>query len=320
MRELKRNRMNESDSRYFNGYTDNTVPNVPYGTGGIPQYNPMVVNDRIELMDDVIKKLEDYWYSEDPKLEDEVTRITKKEEVLYIKDISWELDNPDVVTVKFGLVAFDGSNDRVAETREIEINFENFLGRDIEGDLVIFISKKIKSMLDGVLHGGLYNENKEMRKTKRSLESRGIRRRFTESEESNVIYTAKKAWFDSEEDSYEKGVIDSGVSWDINLDLSANSLEDLFKKVQKSLYMNGKGYSWGVELSDMNGETCFLVEYEGDENNDLASDSQIDDWKNGDERLWLVRGRVRVMKAIKPSNVPDEEMEAFARANGLDIL
>lgn len=159
-----------------------------------------------------------------------------------------------------------------------------------------------------------------MRELKRSLESRGIRRRFTESEESNVIYTAKKAWFDSEEDSYEKGVIDSGVSWDINLDLSANSLEDLFKKVQKSLYMNGKGYSWGVELSDMNGDTCFLVEYEGDENNDLASDSQIDDWKNGDERLWLVRGRVRVMKAIKPSNVPDEEMKAFARANGLDIM
>ena len=168
MRELKRSRMNESDSRYFNGYTDNTVPNVPYGTGGIPQYNPMVVNDRIELMDDVIKKLEDYWYSEDPKLEDEVTRTTKREEVLYIKDIYWELDNPDVVTVKFGLEAFDGSNDRVAETREIEINFENFLGRDIEGDLVIFISKKIKSLLDSVLHGGLYKENKTMRELKRN--------------------------------------------------------------------------------------------------------------------------------------------------------
>jgi hypothetical protein len=76
-----------------------------------------------------------------------------------------------------------------------------------------------------------------MRELKRSLESRGIRR-FTESEESNVIYTAKKAWFDSEEDSYEKGVIDSGVSWDINLDLSANSLEDLFKKVQKREVLN----------------------------------------------------------------------------------
>ena len=84
--------------------------------------------------------------------------------------------------------------------------------------------------------------------------------------------------------------------------------------------MDDKGYYWSVELSDMNNETCFAVEYEGDEENDLASDSQIEDWKNGDERLWLVRGRVRVMKAIKPSNVPDEEMEAFARANGLDVF
>lgn len=138
--------------------------------------------------------------------------------------------------------------------------------------------------------------------------------------EGSVIYTAKKAWFDSEEDSYEKGVIDSGVSWDINLDLTANSLGDLFKKVQKSLYMNGKGYYWSVELSDMNGETCFAVEYEGDENNDLASDSQLDDWKNGDERLWLVRGRVPVLKTMKPSNVPDDEMEAFARENHLEIM
>ena len=139
----------------------------------------------------------------------------------------------------------------------------------------------------------------------RRFESRGIRRRFNEAQESNVIYTAKTAWFDSEEDSYEEGVIGGGTSWDINLDLSANSLEELFKKVQRKLYMDDKGYYWSVELSDMNNETCFLAE--------------IDAWENGDERLWLVRGRVRVMKAIKPSNVPDEEMEAFARANGLDI-
>lgn len=154
----------------------------------------------------------------------------------------------------------------------------------------------------------------------RRFESRGIRRRFNEAEESNVIYTAKFADFYSEEDSYEEGVIGGGAQWDINLDLEAKSLDELFRKVKKALYMDGKGYYWGVELSDINDETCFMVDYEGDEDNDLASDSQIEDWKNGDERLWLVRGRVRVMKAIKPSNVPDDEMEAFARANGLDIV
>ena len=119
------------DPMYFNGYTYDTVPDVP-SIGGIPQYNPMIVDDRIELMDEVIKQLEDYWYSEDPRLEDKITRVTNRGENLYVKDIYWKLDNPDVVTVKFGLAGFDGSNDRLAETRDIEINFENFLGRDIE--------------------------------------------------------------------------------------------------------------------------------------------------------------------------------------------
>lgn len=163
-------KVNESDSMYFNGYTYDTVPDVP-SIGGIPQYNPMIVDDRIELMDEVIKQLEDYWYSEDPNLEDKVTRVTKRDEVLYVKDIYWKLENPDVVTVKFGLSGFDGSNDRLAETREIEINFESFIGRDIEGDLVRFLSKRIKSLLDSVLHGGLYNDYKNIKEDK-SLEYR----------------------------------------------------------------------------------------------------------------------------------------------------
>lgn len=162
MTKIKRSRkVNESDPMYFNGYTYETVPDVP-SIGGIPQYNPMIVDDRIELMDEVIKELEEYWYSEDPNLEDEITRVTSRGEDLYVKDIYWKLDNPDVVTVKFGLNGFDGSNDRVAETREIEINFENFLGRDIEGDLVKFLSSNIKSLLDSVLHGGLYSYSKNI--------------------------------------------------------------------------------------------------------------------------------------------------------------
>ena len=164
MTKIKRSiKVNESDPMYFNGYTYDTVPDVP-SIGGIPQYNPMIVDDRIELMDEVIKELEDYWYSEDPNLEDEITRVTKRDEDLYVKDIYWKLDNPDVVTVKFGLSGFDGSNDRVAETREIEIDFENFLGRDIAGDLVMFLSDRIKSLLDSVLHGGLYSEGRNIDK------------------------------------------------------------------------------------------------------------------------------------------------------------
>ena len=43
----------------------------------------MIVDDRIELMDEVIKQLEDYWYSEDPKLEDEITRITNEDLLIF---------------------------------------------------------------------------------------------------------------------------------------------------------------------------------------------------------------------------------------------
>ena len=64
--------------------------------------------------------------------------------------------------------AFNGSNDRSYETREIDIDFENFLGRDIEGDLVRFLSKRIKSLLDSVLHGGLYKEGKNTIRIRRS--------------------------------------------------------------------------------------------------------------------------------------------------------
>ena len=41
------------------------------------------MDDRIELMDEVIKQLEDYWYSEDPKLEDEITRITNEDLLIF---------------------------------------------------------------------------------------------------------------------------------------------------------------------------------------------------------------------------------------------
>lgn len=162
---------------------------------------------------------------------------------------------------------------------------------------------------------------KPVRRQTRRFESRGIRRRFNEAEESNVIYTADFADFWSEETTYEGGDIGGGTEWEIRLDLESNTLEGLFDKIQKKLYMysDDEDYSWSVQLSEMNGWTSFEVNYLGDEQNSPASKRQIEAWKDGDETLWSVYGSVRVKKTVKPSNVPDEEMEAFARANGLDI-
>ena len=156
----------------------------------------------------------------------------------------------------------------------------------------------------------------------RRFESRDIRRRFNESEESNIIYTANRASFYSEEDSYEEGIIDSGVSWDENLNIKAKSLDELFRKVKQELGMsqNNNDYFWEVESSDMNNRSCFLVNYMADEENYLASKSQIENWKKGKQRLWLVSGSIRIMKTVNPSNVPDDELEVFARENNLDIV
>ena len=180
----------------------------------------MIVDDRIELMDEVIKELEDYWYSEDPDLEDEIIRITKRDEELYVKDIFWKLEDPDVVTVSFGLAGFDGSNDRLAETREIEINFENFLGRDIEGDLVRFLSKRIKSLLDSVLHGGLYNEYKNMIRIRRSRkleqENRGELKRLVQRLVGTLnlvsYYTREFEKYISDDKSDKSDIIDTYLS------------------------------------------------------------------------------------------------------------
>lgn len=140
--------------------------------------------------------------------------------------------------------------------------------------------------------------------------------------EGSVIYKAKYADFYSEEDSYENGAFGRDIFWDYQLDLEASSLKELFTKIKKELGMESKDFYWGVELSDMNGKTCFKVDYEGDEEDTLiaASKREIEDWKKGNQRLWLIRGTIPVLKAVKPSNVPDDEMEAFARENHLEIL
>lgn len=162
---------------------------------------------------------------------------------------------------------------------------------------------------------------KPVSRATRRFESRGIRRRFNEAEESNVIYTADEAWFMSEETEYESGDIGGGSEWSESLRLESNTLEGLFDKIQKKLYMSvdDEDYYWSVQLSDMNGWTSFEVSYLADENNSVASNRQIEDWKNGDKQLWSVYCSIIVKKTVKPSNVPDEEMEAFARANGLII-
>ena len=160
------------------------------------------------------------------------------------------------------------------------------------------------------------NENRSRR-----FESRSLRRRFNESEESDVLYTAKDAWFRSEETTYEEGDIGGGTEWVEKLNLESNTLEGLFDKIQEKLYMNAddERFYWSVQLSDMNGWTSFECSYLADENNYFASDRHIEDWKNGNETLWDVYCSVIVEKTVKASNVPDEEMEALADKLGLDV-
>ena len=155
--------------------------------------------------------------------------------------------------------------------------------------------------------------------TSRRFESRRIR---NEANDGNVIYVARRVEFTQEEDSYTDGILLNGgyYEWVDTLNIEASSLDELFKKIKKALYMDSSKYSWAVELSYMNNQSCICVEYEGDKDSTPASEGQINAWKRGEEQLFLVRGRIPVLKTVKASNVPDEEMEALAQKNDMNIF
>lgn len=150
----------------------------------------------------------------------------------------------------------------------------------------------------------------------RRFESRGIRRRFNEAEESNVFYKASNAFFEAFEYDPEYGMGDYVNAFDLPCSCTAKTLKELFNKVKSKLYMEDKEFYWSVDIDG----SSLRVNYTGNNDSSLASESEIEAWKNGDEQLYIIDGSISVQKVMGEVDVPDGEMEEFARANGLEIM
>ena len=120
----------------------------------------------------------------------------------------------------------------------------------------------------------------------------------------------------AEEDVYNKGVIGGTNEWSEHVGVEGESLDDVLSKLLKELYLE-KDEAGVTVWSD---ESRIDITFMGDENNAVASEEEIEEWKKGDLRLWYVTVLCYVEKHKKDSSVPEEEMEKFAKENGFDLV
>lgn len=138
-----------------------------------------------------------------------------------------------------------------------------------------------------------------------------------------VEVTFKSGNCETEEDSYEEGVIGGGTYWYNNkpktfkLNIkSSDFVKELAEKMGEYLYC------YWVDKDDIRvridgDELALQFSIMGDENNDEPSERQFDSWRKGTERLWLIDGFINVeisetdkpyfIKALKDAGVEVEE-------------
>lgn len=149
---------------------------------------------------------------------------------------------------------------------------------------------------------------------RRRFESK--RKRFEARDSSGVFYKAWNASFEAHEYDYENGELDYVNGWDENCACSADTLPELIKKVQDKLYMTGKDFYWMIDIEGSSLRVNYLANKEGD----LASKSEIEDWKNGDIKLYSVDGFIQIKKVMDESDVPEDELEDVARKMGIEVM
>ena len=149
---------------------------------------------------------------------------------------------------------------------------------------------------------------------RRRFESK--RKRFEARDSSGVFYKAWNASFEMREDDYENGELDYVDGWDEKCACSANTLPELIKKVQNKLYMTDKDFYWMIDVDG----SSLRVNYLANEKGELASKSEIEDWKNGEIKLYNVDGFIKVQKVMDESDVPEDELEDVAKKMGIDVM
>lgn len=146
------------------------------------------------------------------------------------------------------------------------------------------------------------------------------RKYFNEAllDDTSVTYSAKEAEFTSSEID-QSGMFDEQKTKKVLLNLKAHSLKELLSKIKDTLKekkYNPDERSWEIELSNENG---FINWYYSDENYNATSEEMLDLWKQGKVRLWATGCFIHILKTVKTSEVPDDELENFAIKNNLKV-
>lgn len=126
-----------------------------------------------------------------------------------------------------------------------------------------------------------------------------------------IILVLGKGYVETEVDDYEKGCIgEFGASWDFDARGIYGSLDELMEAVRKASYLDMDDGAF----SFYDGSLRFSVTVNVD--NCLASESEIEAWKKGDEKLWIADGNVPLcVVSESPHEMTDEEAEAL----GLEV-
>lgn len=96
-------------------------------------------------------------------------------------------------------------------------------------------------------------------------------------------YIVRKVFATSEEDIYSEGATGKyGSSWTEDIKVTGNSLQEIINKVKEAVYVKDNG---SVYIDEDGGVSFNTM---GDEDNNEAFKEDIDLWKKGKKRLWIV--------------------------------
>lgn len=110
-------------------------------------------------------------------------------------------------------------------------------------------------------------------------------------------------------DDYEKGALDYVNGWDFSLGKRMfSSVQELLDELNRRAYLNV------TEVYFMDGSIRFSVMVDND--NTPPSDSQVEAWKRGEEKLYIADG---YMQACYIPAAPSEMTDAQAREFGLTV-
>lgn len=127
-------------------------------------------------------------------------------------------------------------------------------------------------------------------------------------------YIAKAAFWEVYKTSFEDGDTDNINSFDEELNIECETLEELVEKVADKMLLDKSNMVIDPETSSLG--FSVLVDVENTE----ASKHDVDLWRKGELELYNASILIPVTKIVDESDVPAAEMEKAAQKTGVAIL